>query len=120
MPDAAVFPSRQRTKCNAGCGRVFKVTLTERPDGDEGAVVQEFTCPYCAKVYPVIRITARGLELRKGLRERLEEATPAQRPRILAEFQRETTRLSTGGTPGTAGPNREQRRQMKKLRGRRG
>lgn len=48
------------------CARMFEpalveVTLTDR------SVRQSFSCPHCGTVYPVARITRRGVELREQI-----------------------------------------------------
>ncbi len=48
------------------CGTRFASNLTEAPLED-GGIRLSFSCPNCATVYPVLRMTAEGVRIRAQL-----------------------------------------------------
>lgn len=82
-----------KVKCNQ-CSAEFESALTVRSDG-HGGEIQEFTCPTCGHLYPVARITMRGVRLREKLAKlRQVPGAEEQVKRTLEAYKREVTRLT--------------------------
>lgn len=84
----AVTQKRPKVICTK-CQRHFTPVLLEPKV--RGGVRQHFRCPWCLKDYPVARISDKGLTLRKQLQK---ERDPVRQQEILAEYQKEVTRLA--------------------------
>lgn len=80
-------------KCD-GCGRRFKATPhVNKLDG--GGEEWTLRCPHCGRVYPIVRITGKGVELRtKMKRLRGRGLGVEQELALLEQFQKEVTRLT--------------------------
>jgi len=80
---SSLFPPR--IVCDS-CEKKFEQNLRETLLVEGGARVS-FTCPHCGTVYPVARITVRGLMIRAELQECTE---PTRRRELLELMKTET------------------------------
>ena len=79
-------------KCD-GCGRRFKAKpVVQLLDG--GGEEWSLRCPHCDRVYPIVRITGKGVELRTKMANLRGQGLGAEMAsELLTQFQKEVTRL---------------------------
>lgn len=82
-----ITPGQLEVRCDR-CGRKFRAGISERTVPGEGAV-QEMECPHCHHVYPVARITPKGLTLRDRLKI---TSDPEERQKLVAMLKEEVSR----------------------------
>ena len=79
-------------KCDS-CGRRFKA----KPDVnklDDGGEEWSLRCPHCLSVYPIVRITGKGVELRTKMMKLRGHGLGVEHETALRDqYQREVTRL---------------------------
>lgn len=80
------------------CERTFTPAFSE-VELAGGGIRQEFTCPHCRMTYPILSLTAEGVQLRREVRQlrdrrrRGERVDPGEWSRTLSAYQREITSL---------------------------
>lgn len=72
------------------CGHPFAPKLDERPT--LGGIKQTFACPSCGHIYPVAKISHRGLALRARMQD-VYGTDQDEFQRLLARFESEVVRL---------------------------
>lgn len=88
------------------CKTAIYPSVVERPLAI-GGVRQEFTCPACGAIYPVVAITKSGLRLRARLARMRDMGIPTysdQYRQLLNRYQRQVTRLATANGASAATP----------------
>lgn len=80
-------------KCE-GCGRRFQAKLNVNKL-DDGGEEWSLHCPHCVRVYPIVRITGKGVELRAKMKKlRGRGLGPEHEGALLDQYQKELTRLT--------------------------
>lgn len=76
-----------------GCGRRFKA----HPDVkvlEDGGEEWSLRCPHCGRVYPIVRITGRGVELRENMKKLRGHGLGAEmEATMLEQYRKELTKL---------------------------
>lgn len=89
------------------CKTAIYPSVVERPLAI-GGVRQEFTCPACGAIYPVVAITKSGLRLRGqlGHMRRTGQTASPEYANALRRYQRQVRRLAAtaAATPNGATP----------------